>query len=162
MVFSALYLGGALRVRVHEIRDQGSLHISEDVPASSLPLEMPDNPALVGPARVNLQAQVDGDEIWGAGSVAARVSLSCARCLARFEADLSAVFDTRIPSRETYLDVDDDVRQSLLLALPAKPLCRADCRGLCPRCGRNLNQGACGCSIEKMDSPFVTLKKLIP
>ncbi|HMZ26030.1 MAG TPA: DUF177 domain-containing protein, partial [Elusimicrobiota bacterium] len=85
----------------------------------------------------------------------------CARCLARFETDLEGAVDMSVPVSETFLVVDDEVRQSLLLALPSQPLCRPACRGLCPRCGRNLNQGPCGCPAEPAPSPFDELKKLI-
>ena len=43
------------------------------------------------------------------------------------------------------LDLGDVVREQLFLSLPLKRLCREDCRGLCPTCGKNLNTGACGC-----------------
>jgi uncharacterized protein len=56
------------------------------------------------------------------------------------------------PSDEEIYPIDDDdidlgplVRDALVLELPMAPLCRQDCAGLCPRCGANLNEGACGC-----------------
>jgi uncharacterized protein len=49
------------------------------------------------------------------------------------------------------LDLTEPVRQSILLELPMKPLCRADCAGLCPRCGQNLNERRCDCAIEPAD-----------
>ena len=49
------------------------------------------------------------------------------------------------------LDLTEPVRQSVLLELPMKPLCRADCAGLCVQCGQNLNEGGCGCEREAGD-----------
>jgi uncharacterized protein len=49
------------------------------------------------------------------------------------------------------LDLTEPVRQSILLELPMKPLCRGDCAGLCPQCGKNLNEGACQCEREPTD-----------
>jgi uncharacterized protein len=49
------------------------------------------------------------------------------------------------------LDLTEPVRQSVLLELPMKPLCRTDCAGLCPRCGQDLNQRACDCELEPTD-----------
>ena len=46
------------------------------------------------------------------------------------------------------------------LALPVKPLCRPDCRGLCPECGKNLNEGACGCSRDSGDPRLAALRQL--
>jgi uncharacterized protein len=70
--------------------------------------------------------------------------------------ELHAPFTTKA------VEVADEVRQSLLLALPVKPLCRPDCRGLCTRCGKNLNAGACGCLEAPKEGPFAALKNLKP
>lgn len=51
-----------------------------------------------------------------------------------------------IPARTRVLDLRDAVREETLLALPRFVECRPDCRGLCPRCGANLNDGPCGCA----------------
>ena len=52
------------------------------------------------------------------------------------------------------------VRETLLLALPTKPLCREDCRGLCPRCGANRNGAECGCREEWRDPRLEVLRTL--
>lgn len=49
------------------------------------------------------------------------------------------------------VDLTEAVRQSVLLELPMKPLCRSDCAGLCPHCGKNLNDGPCDCREEPPD-----------
>ncbi len=46
------------------------------------------------------------------------------------------------------LDLADEARETLLLELPMVPRCREDCKGLCPRCGADLNAGPCGCPPE--------------
>ena len=43
------------------------------------------------------------------------------------------------------LDLNEPVREALLLELPMAPHCREDCNGLCPRCGADLNDGPCAC-----------------
>ena len=52
------------------------------------------------------------------------------------------------------LDLDQLIRADILLHLPSKILCKPACMGLCPRCGGNLNQAACGCADTAIDSPF--------
>ena len=47
------------------------------------------------------------------------------------------------------LDLAELVREQILLALPTYPLCQADCRGLCPKCGMDLNQASCRCAAEE-------------
>jgi uncharacterized protein len=46
---------------------------------------------------------------------------------------------------ESGLSLEDVVREQVLLSLPSRTLCKDDCKGLCPRCGQNLNQGTCNC-----------------
>lgn len=65
----------------------------------------------------------------------------------------------RIDAQQT-LDLSEAVQQYWATALPMQPLCRPDCRGLCPRCGRDLNRGACGCPGEGHDERWAALANL--
>jgi uncharacterized protein len=58
------------------------------------------------------------------------------------------------------VDLAPLVRETMILALPTKPLCREDCRGLCPRCGANRNGGECGCRQEWSDPRLEVLRDL--
>jgi uncharacterized protein len=58
------------------------------------------------------------------------------------------------------LDLTEAVRQAALVSIPMKPLCKNDCVGLCPVCGHNLNQGACGCPPIEADPRWAVLKTL--
>lgn len=59
------------------------------------------------------------------------------------------------------LDLDELVRADILLELPTKNLCKADCKGLCLKCGANLNSESCGCDTRQIDSRLEILKQLI-
>ena len=61
-----------------------------------------------------------------------------------------------------FADLTDELRQSIILALPTYPVCRADCRGLCPTCGKNLNEGPCTCVHEERDGRWGALDALLP
>jgi len=65
---------------------------------------------------------------------------------------------------ETYrgkvIDLDPLVREQVALALPAYPVCREDCKGLCPVCGQNLNEKDCGCERHVPDPRWAGLEKL--
>ena len=75
-------------------------------------------------------------------------TLCCARCLESFEASVEAdaMFAYHTAPADV-IDITDDVRQELILASPMIPLCRAECKGLCPACGQNWN--AAGCSHQQ-------------
>ena len=65
-----------------------------------------------------------------------------------------------VASNLAVIDLTEDVRQTLILAVPLKLLCRSDCKGLCPRCGKNMNLGSCTCSDEPGDSRWEALRSL--
>jgi len=61
---------------------------------------------------------------------------------------------------ESGLVLEDVVREQVLLSLPGRTLCREDCKGLCPRCGQNLNQGSCDCEDRTVDPRWNALADL--
>lgn len=69
--------------------------------------------------------------------------------------------DDLILVEDGVLSLDDLVAADLILNLPMKILCREDCRGLCPLCGRNLNEGLCGCRTQAADPRLAALKELL-
>lgn len=69
--------------------------------------------------------------------------------------------DSYIQIQEYKLDLDELIRADILLELPTKYLCDEDCKGLCPVCGKNLNDGTCDCEIHQIDPRLEVLKKLI-
>ncbi|MBI4179720.1 DUF177 domain-containing protein [bacterium] len=116
------------------------------------------------PIRVEVDLQSAGRDILGRLEVDCRLKLECALCLEAFsyavnaqrqvrylqnptdeqlEAELDGWFVSQFDGETVFLD--EDVRQILLLSIPLRQVCREDCRGLCARCGANLNRGDCGC-----------------
>ena len=125
----------------------------------------------------------------GAGEVAlegaldARLELRCVRCLEPFEHALRSSFELILVAdepaagedeeRETddreallfvaaegHVELRDVVREQVYLNLPQKPLCRADCRGLCPTCGVDRNRLECGCRSGEIDDRLAPLLEL--
>lgn len=114
--------------------------------------------------RYHLFAQQLGGELLVRGSLEQDFSAVCSRCGADFD------FTAKIPDFVTSLEVDEksefmdltnELRDSIILSLPTYPVCREDCRGICPVCGRNLNEGSCLCSDEERDGRWDVLDSLI-
>lgn len=59
------------------------------------------------------------------------------------------------------LDLDELLREDILLDMPSKFLCSPECRGICPRCGKNLNEGPCGCGSHEIDPRLQVLKSML-
>ena len=73
-------------------------------------------------------------------------------------------FDPGLVDEETYagkeIDLAAAVREQILLQIPSSPLCREDCVGLCTRCGKDLNEGECGCDRAVVDPRWAVLKAI--
>jgi len=133
-------------------------HILPDVPyllegtESSDVLGLPPDavPPLVpaGDITYRLSAVMAGADLVVTGSASVPILTSCARCLD----DVRTVIAVRNlcfhfeKVRDLEVDLTDDVREELLLAIPSCFYCSPDCKGVCPSCGVNLNHGSCACA----------------
>ena len=103
----------------------------------------------------------------------AKISAECVRCLSDFDQDLDVDFSelyafNRKSVTESGLILPEDgkidlgplLREFMFLEVPIKPLCRPDCKGLCPECGENLNENKCNHPPSTGDSRFDVLKAL--
>jgi uncharacterized protein len=100
----------------------------------------------------------------------------CARCLKPVEFTLELDFektaavkgtlenednDDYILAEEGEIDIDEPLLEELTLSLPFRHLCSEDCKGLCPVCGKDLNEGECGCEKKSIDPRLEVLKQLL-
>jgi len=131
----------------------------------------PDDPGLadleftpIEPVRVSgrIMASGPGSFYWE-GRLLTRVRVACRRCLVPVDAVIDETVNLLftedqgvddpsiviIPPRTGELDLSDAIREELILAAPEFVLCRDDCRGICPRCGTDLNEGPCRCPSER-------------
>jgi uncharacterized protein len=76
--------------------------------------------------------------------------------------ELEASFDPETTDEEGYagkeIDLAPAIREQILLSAPASPVCREDCKGLCAKCGKDLNEGECGCDRTAVDPRWAALK----
>jgi len=97
------------------------------------------------------------------GILEAELILSCSRCLQKYSSpiklDISEDVMKNEMEDEEELYLDDIIVDNIILSLPMKPLCSEDCKGICPQCGQDLNQGECDCEIETVDPRLAKLKE---
>ncbi len=104
--------------------------------------------SFVGPLQVRIKIYLIYNEILIKGKIKAEVNFTCSRCLKIYEDSLNINIEVKYEVDEvgkSYLDLDEEFRQSIVLSLPMKPLCRKNCKGLCPQCGRDKNLRECTC-----------------
>lgn len=138
--------------------------------------------SLSQPTTVKGQIKLAGNEVFVNGQVQTRAQLECDRCLKPVELPVSADFALEYITGVDYesssnaalseeelavsvfdgqsIDVDEIVKEQILLAVPARTLCQAECKGICPECGIDLNTGQCNCAAQEVDPRWAALKSL--
>jgi len=143
-----------------------------------------DDYQIVEPVQVDLEIHKDHARVRMVGTVRTTLEVTCSRCLEPFRVPFDGSFDLRYAPatelgadgdnelaeddldtsvyRDDQIDLSEMLREQFYLALPMKPLCRDECRGLCPSCGTNRNTGACTCAPAWEDPRLAPLKELKP
>ena len=106
-------------------------------------------------------------------------SAKCARCLADVNGSFTFDLEKTVAPREVlsdldedrlddyaiiddgFLDMDTQLTEQLEVEFPLRFLCKEDCKGLCSKCGKNLNEGECDCNKKEIDPRFAPLQKLL-
>jgi len=172
-----------MKLNVHEI-DEAAKELVYEEPTDSLnallrhgqvcDFEFP------GTAAVRVDYYRAGQELFFQGHIEGSVLGHCARCLEEYTFDVGKDFFVVLVPKEDLPDevelADDDldlsfyegdhvdlsplVREQIILALPTRPLCRDDCKGLCATCGVNLNTQTCTCTEHSGDSRLAVLRNI--
>ena len=116
-----------------------------------------------GPLSYDLYAQFVDGILLVRGRVSAGMKGCCARCTQIFSttvSDSGFLRDYSGLGGTEEVDITEDLREEVLLNLPHFPLCDDACQGLCPQCGKDLNEGPCGCSVQETGSAWDALDSL--
>lgn len=114
------------------------------------------------PVDVTLSVNLMSGTLLVKGRVGTKAGFACSRCLKEYEGEIeNKNFNfTMYVAGLTNVDITDNLREGIMLLLPIKPLCKSDCRGLCVKCGQNLNDKNCGCTKKSDDTRWYGLDKL--
>lgn len=134
------------------------------------------------PVKASLHLEKRAEGVFVSGSFSITVGLFCSRCsdpvILPVEDAFEIYFTPPHPTLDENLELSPGeldveflegdridllalIKENILLSLPVQPLCREECRGLCPRCGVNLNEASCNCHKEEIDPRLALLKKLL-
>jgi uncharacterized protein len=160
-----LYLSEMVRANKPLVRE-------ETVELEGIEREVPQLVRL-DPVRVRVKALEENGLFHVHAEQRTRASFTCSRCLSPFEKTLSGqwtqVFTNRADRAEQeeicfvegdHIDLTPYVREAVLLEIPYAPVCREECRGLCPECGADRNWETCSCRTERIDPRLAVLKEL--
>lgn len=131
----------------------------DDLEMISRTIELPE------PLHLDVQVTNLDDKYMVMGNLKADARLECNRCLEKFTYPMEMEFFQEFPKEEmindNVLDLTDAIYEHLILELPIKTLCDEACKGLCTRCGQNLNLEDCGCDRLVVDPRLVKLKEFL-
>ena len=128
---------------------EGGLELEEKIQPEALLIDG-EGISFIKPIDVKANVLKSGSEIFVDVSVEAPVEYTCSKCLARFEDVFRKKFNVaREVKPAEVVELDDDIRQEIILDYPMKIVCKPDCKGLCPNCGQNLNIAKCDCKKEE-------------
>jgi uncharacterized protein len=169
-----------MRIELDGLEEEGG-KFSQTYEPGELSLD-DDEVGLVEPAKVSGRVRRDGGEVELSGRLHAKIKTACDRCLQPVNLSFGAEFKERFVPAVSWraeqqhelqeedlnlavfdgeaIELDDLVREEILLAVPAHVLCREDCKGLCPVCGIDRNQGSCQCETKATDSRWQGLEEL--
>ena len=121
-------------------------------------------------------------EVLARGKITGDVTMVCSRCAGEAHVVLDAPFEVLFLPRDAdapaepddvaaeqpdvalydddQIDLEETLREELLVALPLAPLCAETCKGLCPNCGQDLNVGSCTCPTEPQDVRLAALRNI--
>lgn len=156
------------------------LKVSKDFEFLSVDL-VEENAVFLEPVHADLTVKKTGEEIYIKGRIKIRLSFICSRCLIPFEFPIDSGFDliylpeefevakdeldsedvSRLFYHSQKIDLKDVVLEQLNLTFPVKPLCSAECQGICPVCGKIIKDGQCSCERSDSDPRLEKLKIFI-
>lgn len=169
-----------MKVLINKIPDEGiEVHSCENAETLNI---LPSDIELKDNIFIDAKITTEGPVLFVDGSIKTTINLICSRCGVDYLYDIDVYFhcheeplnqaskedsifilkkDLDIDHYEgNEIEINDIFREQLFLAVPMHPLCKEDCRGLCPVCGKNLNTDKCDCHAENIANPFNVIKGL--
>jgi uncharacterized protein len=174
-----------VKIRIDDLKNK-TVELSDEEPLEWYPtllaLQEAGECLFLAPLRIHLIIAREFDHIRVNGRVETSLRLDCARCLAEFRLNINSPFtifymraaglpqdeDVELAENDlissTYegdeIDFSSEIAEQVILEIPFKPLCREDCRGLCPNCGVELNVAKCSCGRNDANFKLSALKDL--
>ncbi len=135
-----------MKIHVTEIPDEG-IRLKEHIDLQSKSLDVKaQNGIFLEAIDVTADIKKSGRDVFVDVAMEGPCEYTCARCLSKFQDVFKKGFNVNYEVEpDGVVEIDEDIRQEIILDYPMKVLCKPDCEGLCPNCGQNLNIAKCEC-----------------
>ncbi len=173
-------------IRVEEIKPEGLIFDLEESPEvfpALIEMNEDGNVLFENPVQIHLRVFRVQQMVEVEGRVSTEATFSCSRCLNKFrfiiEEEFACTFARQLPEvydedneeeelqaedlglvlyQGDHIDLTEEIQEQVIMGLPVQPLCSETCKGLCPKCGVDLNQEACECDGSDFSIKFSALK----
>jgi uncharacterized protein len=133
-----------MKIYVDKIPEAG-IELTENIKPETLLLDT-QSVSFIRPVEVKANVLKSSSQLFVDVFLKAPVEYTCGKCLSKFEDIFEKRFSIVREARPAeVVELDDEIRQEIMLDYPMKIVCNAECKGLCPNCGQNLNVGKCEC-----------------
>ncbi len=135
-----------MKIHVADIPDEG-LRLTEKIDFQEKSLDVnKDVGVFLESIDVTADVKKTGQNVFVNVVLEGPCEYTCSRCLSKFQGVIKKKFNVNYEVEpDGIVEVDEDIRQEIILTYPMKVLCKPDCKGLCPNCGQNLNVAKCEC-----------------
>jgi uncharacterized protein len=147
-----------MRFKLSEVRSFRSIEKEENFDPAALLGSPPEYVAFRHPVHAHATATMTGTDVVVNGRVDTVVTFNCGRCLTDFEKPVKGDFQEVFSGGDDEIVVDEEIRETVLLDVPIRAICREECLGICASCGANRNSGKCNCPAESADPRWAGLK----
>ena len=136
-----------MKVYLKDVHPEG-IELHDTMNADVIGVREEDNFKFTSVLDINAKFELIDNTLLANTKVHGDLSSICSRCLEEVHQDWKKnfLFDFPVDGNTDYIEIDEDVRQEVILNLPMRVLCKEDCKGICARCGMNLNKDECKCN----------------
>jgi uncharacterized protein len=138
-----------MKIDVVKLKENRIENFKESLTPASLDLDITAVVRYIGSIDISTDAKKEMSLVFTNTHFSAKAEFTCSRCLKQYvdviEKDLQIQYP--LEGFKKFIDITEDIREEIILDHPVVFLCKPDCRGLCFKCGQDLNQGQCDCGI---------------
>lgn len=138
-----------MKIKVTQLKENQVVFLKESVSPEQIDLDTPEI-KYSNPIIVSTEAKKECSVVHAKTHVSASAVFICSRCLNKYTNAIEKDFAITYPLNEIqhFIDITEDIREEMIAHYPVKFLCQPECKGLCPQCGKNLNEERCNCTRQ--------------
>lgn len=157
-----------MKINVQDIKEDLGAFKEVKIEEEAVDIELEDREIMISePAQMKFQIVNTDESFLVTGKIDLNLAVKCSRCLKAFDMQLNIEIEETVSKdrieggSEAVIDIEEEINDNIMVAIPMQPICDEECAGLCPNCGKNLNEGDCDCFMHTVDPRLAKLEELL-